>query len=40
MRLLERGVQRHERVGDAPLGDLEDQRLGAVERLVDVVLAA
>ena len=38
-RLLERGVQRDQRVGDALLRDLEDQRLGAVERLVDVVLA-
>ena len=37
-RLLERGVQLHQRVGDAVLGDLEDHRLGAVERLVDVVV--
>ena len=38
-RLLERRVQLLQRVGRAPLGDLEDQRLGAVERLVDVVVA-
>ena len=31
-------MQLHERVGDAPLGDLEDRGFGAVERLVDVVL--
>ncbi len=37
-RLFERGVQRHERVGDAPFGDLEDRGLGAVERVVDRVL--
>ena len=36
-RLLEHRVERLQRVGDAALGDLEDQRLGAVECLVDVV---
>ena len=38
-RLLERRVQRHQRVGGPSFGDLEDQRLGAVERVVDVVFA-
>ena len=37
-RLFERGPQLHDRVGDAPFGDLEDRRFGAVERLVDRVL--
>ena len=33
----ERVVDADHRVGDAPLGDLEHERLGAVERLGDVV---
>ncbi len=38
-RLFECRVQRHERVRDALLGDLEDRRLGAIERLVDGIVA-
>ena len=36
-RLLERVVDADHRVGHAPLGDLEHERLGAVEGLGDVV---
>ncbi len=34
-RLFERGIERHERVGDAPFGDFEDRGFGAIEGLVD-----
>ena len=35
--VLQRVADADHRVGDAPLGDLEHERLGAVERLGDVV---